>query len=114
MAARVVNERNLAIAAGLSALAREAGCRPAQLALAWLLARPGAALVPIIGARNAAQLAENLGALALRPSDELLARVGALSAPVPEYPQGLLAGEFFQRLMHGDVAARRGRRFFRD
>jgi aryl-alcohol dehydrogenase-like predicted oxidoreductase len=113
MGARVLHERNLLVAESLSAMAREIGCAPAQLALAWLLQRSTAAVVPIIGARTLPQLEENLGCLNVSLSTEQLAQLDALSAPGPEYPQALLDNEFFQRMMHGDVRARMQRRPFR-
>lgn len=112
--ARVLSERNVAIAEALSAMARERGCQPSQLALAWLRRAGAVNVVPIIGARSARQLAENLGALDIQLSAAERARLDALSAPVPEYPQSLLQGEFLQRLMFGEVATLRDRPPFRD
>jgi aryl-alcohol dehydrogenase-like predicted oxidoreductase len=61
--------KNLALLEGVAAVAREAGCTLAQLALAWLLHR-GPHVIPIPGTTNAAHLAENLGAsgVALMPA----------------------------------------------
>jgi aryl-alcohol dehydrogenase-like predicted oxidoreductase len=69
--------RNLALLPAYEALAREAGATPAQLALAWLLAR-GDHIVPIPGTRSRAHLRENLGALDLALAPEVLARLDAL------------------------------------
>src|SRR5437763_746084 len=55
------NERSFGIVDVLVGAAKEAGCPPAQLALAWQLAKPEITSV-IIGARNLAQLEDNLGA----------------------------------------------------
>ncbi len=52
---------NLALLSGVEALAREAGCTMAQLALAWLLAR-GEQVIPIPGTTSLAHLEEDLGA----------------------------------------------------
>ncbi|CAM3942011.1 aldo/keto reductase [Roseateles saccharophilus] len=54
-------DHNLALADALSALAREWGHTPAQLALAWLLAR-GEDIVPIPCTRSGARLDENAAA----------------------------------------------------
>ena len=105
-AARSMTDRNRALAEALSALARETGCRPAQLALAWLCQRSPVTVVPIIGARNRRQLDENLGSLRLQLTAEQLARIDGLSAPQLEYPQSLLESEFFRRMMHGEVVDR--------
>ncbi|MFZ1426914.1 MAG: aldo/keto reductase, partial [Geminicoccaceae bacterium] len=45
------------------------GCTPAQLALAWLLAR-SPVIVPIPGTRSIAHLEENVGAAAIHLSAE--------------------------------------------
>jgi aryl-alcohol dehydrogenase-like predicted oxidoreductase len=64
----------------LRALAREAGCTPAQLALAWLL-QQAPHLIPIPGTVSSAHLEENLGASRLVPAADLIARVAALINP---------------------------------
>ncbi len=55
-------------------LAAAKGLSPAQLAIAWVLAK-GDTIVPVIGARTRTQLAESLRALEVRLSPEELARV---------------------------------------
>ncbi len=59
------------------ATCREIGQRPAELALAWLLSRPGVA-GPIIGPRTIDQLNENLHALEIPMTDEVLGRLEAI------------------------------------
>ena len=85
---------NLRLLDGYTALAAEAGCTPAQLALAWLLAR-GPHIVPIPGTTNAAHLAENLGAadVALAPAivDRLDALVNRHTVAGPRYNAGTQA-----------------------
>lgn len=68
---------NVALLDGYAALAREAGCTMAQLALAWLLSRSGA-VIPIAGTTNPAHLEENIGAAAVRLQSGLLERLDAL------------------------------------
>lgn len=58
---------------------------PAQVALAWLLAKPVVHSV-IIGASKPAQLEDNLGAADLVLSAEEVARLDELGAPAPLYP----------------------------
>jgi len=58
---------------------------PAQAALAWLLTRPGVASV-LIGASNAEQLADNLGATRLTLSPDDLEKLDAATKPTPVYP----------------------------
>ena len=69
-------ERNQKLVQALEALATKKGCRPAQLAIAWVLAKD-AQIVPVVGARTRAQLAESLGALDVVLSKEELAAVEA-------------------------------------
>jgi len=60
-----------------SGLAAEAGCRPSQLALAWLL-RCGTVSSVITGATRADQVEENLAAAELEVDDALAARLDTL------------------------------------
>ncbi len=60
-----------------SAIAREVGCTPAQLALAWLLHRADH-VIPIPGTTQVAHLVENLGATDVRLSLDQVDRLAAL------------------------------------
>ena len=60
----------------LARIAAKHGATPAQVALAWLLAQDGVAMVP--KAASAARQAENLGALRVRLDAEDLAAIGGL------------------------------------
>jgi aryl-alcohol dehydrogenase-like predicted oxidoreductase len=68
--------RNQRLVETLQALAAQKQCRPAQLAIAWVLAKD-ARLVPVVGARTRAQLTESLGALELQLSAEELLHLEA-------------------------------------
>ena len=68
--------RNLALLPGYRALAEEAGCTPAQLALAWLL-HQGDDVIPIPGTTSLEHLREDLAAADVKLDADLLARVGA-------------------------------------
>ena len=68
---------NVRLLIGLRALASEAGCTPAQLALAWLL-HQGPHVVPIPGTTSIGHLEQNLGAPLVRLDGDLLARLEAL------------------------------------
>jgi aryl-alcohol dehydrogenase-like predicted oxidoreductase len=67
---------NLKLLPGYKALAREAGCTPAQLALAWLL-HQGEDIIPIPGTTNVAHLREDLAAADVKLDAGLLARLDA-------------------------------------
>jgi aryl-alcohol dehydrogenase-like predicted oxidoreductase len=60
-------EANLELARRVAEVAAQRGCTPAQLALAWVLAR-GEDVVPIPGTKRVARLEENLAAAAVRLS----------------------------------------------
>ena len=85
-----LTERNYAIIEAAEAVAGEAGTGVAQVALAWVLARPGVTS-PILGARTLAQLGANLQALDTVLSPEQLARLDAATEPAPIFPHGFLA-----------------------
>jgi len=65
---------------GLMALAKDKGCTPSQLALAWNAAQPGIT-APIIGPRTLDQLIDNVAATSVRVTDEDRARLDALTPP---------------------------------
>ncbi|HTP50417.1 MAG TPA: aldo/keto reductase [Anaeromyxobacteraceae bacterium] len=67
-------KRNEGLVRALAALAKEKGIGPAPLAIAWVLAR-GEHIVPVIGARTRAQLAESLRALDVRLSPPEVTRL---------------------------------------
>ena len=92
-----VDERTWSVTDTLLAVAEEVGRSPAQVALRWLLQRPGVT-APIIGARTVAQLADNLGAAGWSLSGEHLARLTGAGTIQPPYPHGYLAKSPRRRL----------------
>jgi aryl-alcohol dehydrogenase-like predicted oxidoreductase len=81
-------ETNVALALRVADIATEKGCTPAQLALAWLLAK-GPEIVPIPGTKSRKRLEENAGAAAVRLSAADLAR---LEAAIP--PEAVAGGRY--------------------
>ena len=73
-------EKNLRIVEGIKGLAAEKVCTPAQLALAWVLAK-GDTVVPIPGTKRRKYLDENLDALNLTLSASDLQRLEAIAPP---------------------------------
>ncbi|MBV6475604.1 MAG: aldo/keto reductase [Rhodocyclaceae bacterium] len=69
--------KNLELLPEYRRIAAAAGCTPAQLAIAWLLAR-GDHILPIFGTRRPEHLDENAGAAAVRLEADLVARLDAL------------------------------------
>ena len=82
---------NLKLLQAHEAIAVQAGCTPAQLALAWLLAR-GAHVIPIPGTTQVAHLSENNAAASVTLSPATIAQLDALFAPEaiagPRYNSG--------------------------
>jgi aryl-alcohol dehydrogenase-like predicted oxidoreductase len=69
----------------LDAIAAETGKTVPQIAINWLLQRPTVSSV-IIGARNEAQLKDNLGAVGWSLDADQMKRLDAASATTPAYP----------------------------
>ncbi|MEO1699065.1 MAG: aldo/keto reductase family protein [Planctomycetota bacterium] len=72
-----LNERTLERLRAFSEMARERGVRPAQLALAWVLAQDGISAV-ITGATRPEQIEENVAAVGVELDSETLERLDAL------------------------------------
>jgi aryl-alcohol dehydrogenase-like predicted oxidoreductase len=77
-------EHNLSSADEVRSIADEVGCTPAQVSLAWLLAR-GDDIVPIPGTKRRTRLEENVGADAVQLSSAQLARLDALTPPLGDH-----------------------------
>lgn len=71
---------NLAPVQSLSKLAAAKGCRPGQLALAWLLAQP-LDVVPIPGSKRVEYVQENLAATSVAVSADEIAYLSSVFAP---------------------------------
>lgn len=72
--------RNAELLPAYQQLAREAGCTPAQLAIAWLL-HQGPDILPIPGTTRIDHLTDDLGAADVKLSGDLLAQLDALINP---------------------------------
>ncbi len=67
-------KKNLDLAARVREIAKRKGCSPAQLALAWVLAR-GNHIIPIPGTKRRGYVEENLGALAVELTKQDLEQI---------------------------------------
>ena len=84
-------------------IAEAHGVSPAQVALAWLLARPGVSTV-IVGARTDEQLSDNLAAANLELSADEHARLEQVSRPPLPYPFWHQAASAAERLGPADLS----------
>ncbi|WP_433159412.1 aldo/keto reductase [Kribbella sp. CA-247076] len=83
------NDRTWQVIDALLDVAKETGRSAAQVALRWLLQRPGVT-APIIGARSTEQLEDNLGAVGWTLTDEQMDRLTTASPLPTVYPYQLL------------------------
>jgi aryl-alcohol dehydrogenase-like predicted oxidoreductase len=87
-------QRNLALVKKIEDMAAEKGCRPSQLALAWVLAQ-GEDIVPIPGTKRIPYLEENIGALEVTLTAEDSARIDAIApkggAAGTRYPESMMS-----------------------
>jgi aryl-alcohol dehydrogenase-like predicted oxidoreductase len=87
------NKKRVAL---LEQMAKEKGCTPSQLAIAWVLHR-GNDILPLIGTTNRNRLFENLGATEVKLSQEDVARIG------DAFPEGSFAGQRYAEQQMGMV-----------
>jgi aryl-alcohol dehydrogenase-like predicted oxidoreductase len=87
-------DKNLELVKLIEQMAKQKGCTPAQLALAWLL-HQGDDIVPIPGTKRVKYLEENVGALNVKLTPEDLRRIDAIApkgvAAGTRYPEGGMA-----------------------
>lgn len=82
---KLFNERNWQILDALLDAAKKIERPPAQVALNWVLNRPGVSSV-LIGATKVAQLNDNIGALEFQLPDEIQRKLDEASRPETLYP----------------------------
>ncbi|MFF7353767.1 MULTISPECIES: aldo/keto reductase [Streptomyces] len=82
-------------------VAEQGGWSPAQVALAWLLGRPGN-VVPIISATRPEQLADNLASTGVRLDEEAVKRLDEVSAVPLGFPHDFLREPPVTRNVYGD------------
>ena len=90
-------EKSYDVVDRLNALASAHGASPAQIALAWLLAKPYVSSI-LLGANKPAQLEDNLAAVNVALSKEEVAGLDELTAPPLLYPNW-----FAQRVVDAPV-----------
>ena len=87
-------QKNLDLVHRVEEIAREKGCKPSQLALAWVLAQ-GNDIVPIPGTKRRKYLEENVSAIELKLTNEDLRRIDEVFPPEAaaggRYPEHMMA-----------------------
>ena len=98
---RYFTEGTWRILDALEAVAAEQGRSVAEVALAWVLAKPGVAS-PILGARTLPQLESNFKALEIALTEAQMVKLDEASAPAPIFPHGFLVNT--KHVMQGGAA----------
>lgn len=88
--------KNLELVRGVEEIAKEKGCKPSQLALAWALAQDKN-IVPIPGTKRRNYLEDNVAALDLKLSPEDLRRIEEI------FPAGVVSGQRYPEYMMKSV-----------
>ena len=97
------SQRGMALAETLRELASELGRTPAQVAINWVRQQRSAPIIPILGARTAAQLRDNLGCLEFELSDAQIARLADASPLDPGFPHYFLALPHLRNLIYSGM-----------
>lgn len=98
------SDKNWEILSVLEEVAAEHARPPAQVALAWALARPGVGTV-IVGASRLSQLSDSIAALGCVLNADQTARLDAVSAPPPGFSDSL-ATPGIRRMVFGGQQVR--------
>ena len=97
-------DRNRAVAGMVADLAAAKGCTPAQLALAWMVAKgagPGPdrrTVIPMPGTKRRPYLEQNVGALEVELSVDDMARIDAA------FPLGIASGDRYPAFRMGELS----------
>jgi aryl-alcohol dehydrogenase-like predicted oxidoreductase len=87
-------QKNLNLVSRVNQMAKEKGCQPSQLALAWVLAQ-GEDIVPIPGTKRRRYLEENVAALEVKLTVDELLRINAVfptdAAAGARYPESFMS-----------------------
>jgi len=87
-----LSEKSLQVIQELKQVAGEAGRPMSQAAINWVRQRPDNQMIPILGARNVKQLADNLAAVEWNLTPEQIQRLDQVSAIDMGFPHDFLLG----------------------
>lgn len=97
----VLNDRNFLIAEEVGKIAARIGRAPSQMALNWLRAQKNGVMIPILGARTAQQMKENLGCLDFELEEKDLASLNEASRIDAGFPHNFLANGSIREFVFG-------------
>lgn len=101
-----IDDRSERITRTLLEVAAELGATPGQVALAWVRRQARATVIPIVGARTAEQLGENLRCLQVALSEDQQARLDEISRIDLGFPHEFLRKPSIQNYLHGECGDR--------
>jgi aryl-alcohol dehydrogenase-like predicted oxidoreductase len=101
-----LNAQKLRIAEAVRRIAEQVGRSPAQVAINWLMSRPGVTS-PILGARRVEQLDDNLAALDFSLDEQQLQELEEVSAIEMGFPHDFLRGRFVTDNLTGGTSIER-------
>ena len=97
-----IDDTNYSIAREVDRVAAEIGKHPAQVALNWVRQQPR--VIPIIGARTAEQVKQNLDCLAFKLDAEQMERLNKISKIELGFPHDFLKSEVPRSFLYGGMA----------
>jgi aryl-alcohol dehydrogenase-like predicted oxidoreductase len=95
-----LNERTIAIAAVVKQIATEVNRTASQVSLNWLLQQPGKP-IPIVGARKASHLEDNLGALDFTLDATQIDRLNQASSFAIPFPHSFINSAMYHNVVDG-------------
>jgi aryl-alcohol dehydrogenase-like predicted oxidoreductase len=96
------SDRANKIAAKVVKTAQKLGVTPAQVAINWTRQRhPDLNVIPLVGARTAAQLSDSLGCLSFRLPEKALHELDTASAIELGFPHDFLSSDNIRDLVYG-------------
>lgn len=98
---RKLSEMELAVAATVVQVAQEIGRSPSQVAINWVR-QQAPHIIPLLGARRAAQIQDNLGAFEFTLEKEHLERLSAANPQQARYPHSFWNESVRRNLVFGD------------
>jgi aryl-alcohol dehydrogenase-like predicted oxidoreductase len=96
------NDRNTAIATKVAELAGALETTSARLALKWTMHKPFTS-IPVIGARNAAQMSDSLLCTELTIPENMLNELNEVSHIELGFPHDFLASKEVKKVLYGDT-----------
>jgi aryl-alcohol dehydrogenase-like predicted oxidoreductase len=98
----ILSDKNFDIADEVQKIAREIGHTPAQVALNWVRQK-SRNIIPIIGAKNEAQIKENLNCLSFELTGDQMHSLDEISKPAPTFPHNFLSDPQIMQIIHGET-----------